>query len=646
MKLHFGSILFASFAAVATAQPATKPADLWTVRFDWKHTYLEIGAENAGPPKSLPESTDPFSVGYVLDPATLDGGLGLLRPRSGLGLPPTAFRVELAQHRVIGLGANAEAGYAPDSPWPATTVMARAADGSFRIEWDTAKMELQAVSSSAEASRTLIPLHHGDLKAGESLPKGAVPLCFPSTDGSHLLVNTLLPGTASEVPWRTACLLRRSSSTKGNLGPQFEPVSKEPFDTAVWKYFCDNTGLADAKVGPADINGQRQRGIYLMHWTEYKPEFMLFVLAKVERTEADAARSVPGAAAQYYMGLVEYDAKEERFERIIVKQGNPGNLRQPWPEKKAVGATDPPPNVVEGNFSNYFSNISSDVLAQRMSEMEGNYDRLLKILPPEESSNLDTEQRQWMDMRPTLALTETLREWSLFPCSSWAHGLFGAIDARSAELEDRITRSGKALSNQKITDPSPDGRYALRQTYDLRDSKQEGRPLKVEFIDDATKEALLVLVDADEEPMNYNVTMLWSPDSSAFAFHSSARRESFIEVAKKIGNEFVPLPFPSKVKGRGKNAITYNFGRSSENEAPGRIEKNAPAYAYSVSDAQPKRWLKNGELEVDAGSHREITNKNGSSYTMDYLCTLTLAIDPKQRKLVVKSVSNEKQEAR
>ncbi len=65
-----------------------------------------------------------------------------------------------------------------------------------------------------------------------------------------------------------------------------------------------------------------------------------------------------------------------------------------------------------------------------------------------------------------------------------------------------------------------------------------------------------------------------------------------------------------------------------------------------MSDAQPKRWLKNGELEVDASSSREITNKNGSSYTMDYSCTLTLAIDSKQRKLVVKSVANEKQEAR
>ncbi len=142
-----------------------------------------------------------------------------------------------------------------------------------------------------------------------------MPLCFLSNDGSHVLVNTLLPGATSEVPWRTACLLRRTSPVSGNAVPQFEPVSKEPFDTAVWKYFCANTGMGDAVVGPADINGQRQRGIYLMHWTEYKPEFMLFVLAKVERTAADAARSEPGAPAQYYMGLVEYDAKEERFER-------------------------------------------------------------------------------------------------------------------------------------------------------------------------------------------------------------------------------------------------------------------------------------------------------------------------------------------
>jgi hypothetical protein len=542
--------------------------------------------------------------------------------------------VEVAKRQILGLGANAEAGYAPETPWPATALVARAADGSFRIEWDTAKMELQAIGSAEGASGIPLPVLHGDAKGDGGLPKGSVPLCFLSTDGSHVIVNTLFPNAAGELPWRTVALLRRTSPAKSPLN--FEPVAKEPFDTAVWKYFCNNTGLGDAEVGPADAQGQRQRGIYVMEWTDYEPEVQLFVLAKVEHG---------GAAAEYYMGIVMYDAKKEHFEKIIVKKGDPGKLRQPWPEKKAVGATAPQPSVVEGSFSDFFRNIDSEVLGWHMSDMEKNYGRLLKVLPPEETSNLDTEQRQWMEMRPTLAYVETLRGWSVFPCSGWAKGLADAIDARRDDLDGRINKTGKARSNQAITNVSPDGRCALRQTFDLTDAKQENRPLMAELVDVATKQRLLVLMDADMEPqMNYNVEMIWSPDSSAFAFSSSGRRDRFVEVAKKIGGKFVPLQLPKKAKGQGKTAVSYDFG-GSEAEGSKTSSNNEPAFALSVQGIMPKHWLKNGDLEAEGESSREMTSKSGTRYTMVYSCTLTLSFDKKQQKLLVKSVTHEKQEA-
>ncbi len=129
--------MFASLATVVAAQTAPIP---WTPRFNWKHTYRDITTEH-GDLKPFVENTDPFAVGYVLDESSLtaNGTLGLFRPRVGLGLPPTAFRVDVAQHQILGLGSDAEAGYAPQTPWPATAVMARAADGTFRIEWDPTK---------------------------------------------------------------------------------------------------------------------------------------------------------------------------------------------------------------------------------------------------------------------------------------------------------------------------------------------------------------------------------------------------------------------------------------------------------------------------------------------------------------------------
>jgi hypothetical protein len=148
---------------------------------------------------------------------------------------------------------------------------------------------------------------------------------------------------------------------------------------------------------------------------------------------------------------------------------------------------------------------------------------------------------------------------------------------------------GVAENSSSIKFPSPDGRFALRISEDL----------KVDLIEKASGK---VMVDLGEIYRRYEshpeeTVLVWSADSKWAAYGTRGEREGDTTVYFWNGSVFEDIPLPDdlpgpEIKFRKRSGAVKNYGGA----------------------VKPLRWLKSGELELSSDLMM-LSRDDGATYT-------------------------------
>ena len=167
-----------------------------------------------------------------------------------------------------------------------------------------------------------------------------------------------------------------------------------------------------------------------------------------------------------------------------------------------------------------------------------------------------------------------------------------------------------ALGGEKSSTrfPSPDGRFALRVSEDL----------KADLIERASGKVVLDLLEVLERYRNHpeETFLVWSADSKWVAYGTRGEREGDTTVYYWNGTEFKGVPLPEDLPGPN---IKFPKGTNDVKNYGGTIK--------------PLRWLKNGDLELSSDSEM-MSRDDGATYTG--VVVITLKFDAQHRASVRK----------
>jgi hypothetical protein len=146
-----------------------------------------------------------------------------------------------------------------------------------------------------------------------------------------------------------------------------------------------------------------------------------------------------------------------------------------------------------------------------------------------------------------------------------------------------------AEDSSSIKFPSPDGRFALRISEDL----------KVDLIEKASGK---VMVDLGEVYRRYEshaeeTVLVWSADSKWAAYGTRGEREGDTTVYFWNGSVFEDIPLPDDLPGP---EIKFRKGSGAVKNYGGAVK--------------PLRWLKSGELELSSDLMM-LSRDDGATYT-------------------------------
>jgi len=184
---------------------------------------------------------------------------------------------------------------------------------------------------------------------------------------------------------------------------------------------------------------------------------------------------------------------------------------------------------------------------------------------------------------------------------------------------------GVAENNSTIRFPSPDGRFALRVTNDL----------KVDLIDQASGNVVLEL----PTPLRKEDKVIWSADSKWLAFNhrgnetaeltGASGKTTEVTVYFWNGASFEKVKLPElpepQLQLKSYKKAGHPFGRELH---------------FDKDDVTPLRWLKSGALEVS----REygITDNTVESVSYSRVYIITIGFDAK-RVAFVQNITKQKQ---
>src|SRR5213075_1174174 len=134
---------------------------------------------------------------------------------------------------------------------------------------------------------------------------------------------------------------------------------------------------------------------------------------------------------------------------------------------------------------------------------------------------------------------------------------------------------------QTINNPSPDARFAFRNTGDSDSEKQT-----YDLIDKRSGKVLTSIAESDPDlgsSARFNMEVLWKPDSKAFALTAMLwKRGSYMAVFVRNGSTFREIKLPELLA-----------------DIPGKVKggKSFPHVA-ELDSQRAKRWQQDGSLIV------------------------------------------------
>jgi hypothetical protein len=163
------------------------------------------------------------------------------------------------------------------------------------------------------------------------------------------------------------------------------------------------------------------------------------------------------------------------------------------------------------------------------------------------------------------------------------------------------------FAGEKITDPSPDGRFAM--------SREDGGngEVTIALVDAKTQKFLLKLDDSGH-PYSDAARIFWAPDSKRFAFYEEGKKNdlTFLYVRRDSGFGDIELPDIPECKHPGIDGMAY-------------------------ISLKPKNWAKPDTLVLT--QHEEWSSEDGENHKCEK--TVTIVIDP-SGKASIQSIQEKK----
>lgn len=163
-------------------------------------------------------------------------------------------------------------------------------------------------------------------------------------------------------------------------------------------------------------------------------------------------------------------------------------------------------------------------------------------------------------------------------------------------------------ADDKLKDPSPDGKFAMLST---DDPEEEGR-VKIQLIEVSSRKVVLDLA-LTGHPHAKDCRILWAPDSQRFAFYEASQRGGSTTAYFRNDSDFTESWLPELP---GCATITE--------------EKELQKYGvnkFIEADTAPKRWLTSGALVVANAQGWETNN----GYLRGCTQTVTIVFDAKHK---------------
>lgn len=143
---------------------------------------------------------------------------------------------------------------------------------------------------------------------------------------------------------------------------------------------------------------------------------------------------------------------------------------------------------------------------------------------------------------------------------------------------------GVAGEKPEIELPSPDGRFAFRETFD----KDRGT---LDLVEKASGNLVCHVLDSSDNGPRLKGDVLWAPDSKRFALSSSEVRLSWsVSIFVREGDAFREVELPTL----------------TDPEIPAKYEKDERLHHWGeIGVWRPVRWQRDGSLEICGKTTRD-----------------------------------------
>jgi hypothetical protein len=187
-------------------------------------------------------------------------------------------------------------------------------------------------------------------------------------------------------------------------------------------------------------------------------------------------------------------------------------------------------------------------------------------------------------------------------------------------------RGQESQPAQKIRDTSPDGKFAMRITYDAELNDQMTKVEKADAgkIFSQTIKAIELVSLPDKSVManfladqqlggEYDfILLVWSLDSKWCAFYAAAPRIGYTTVYKQSGKEFVLLNEPQELSVEIEGHVNHEYIRPVKSTKPGvLVLEQSATFVRGGGDERPIRLT--AKFDGKTGKFRIISKKSVTS---------------------------------
>ncbi|HEX8680286.1 MAG TPA: lysozyme inhibitor LprI family protein [Chthoniobacterales bacterium] len=317
------------------------------------------------------------------------------------------------------------------------TVLARAPSGAFSLAVKADGGPIWLVAGNGLEHATQLPpvrvtAHKEDdwsagLKDMSSDEVGDPTLAFISPDEHWIFVQM-----AIESEYGIGFLYRRTNDAPS--APVFEVAAAERLDVLAARFFSAEMNVPEAELAVVDSFGNRDFRVRFGGWSADSARLLLGLSGGIG-TRQEPMLEFPRTVDTW---LCYFNTRTATFELTArLRSSNRGRFRAPNDlsadaqgghavlEAEAIGQEGMPP-LAQARFEN----------ADR--ELNEIYRRVLTATPPAAKSQLQDEQRRWLNHRDLAGAIHANQSWSLFPGDSRIEGEAIATEARVSELKTRL----------------------------------------------------------------------------------------------------------------------------------------------------------------------------------------------------------------